>query len=324
LRSWSVVEISRLGRATDRPKMTILDGYDHAYATRVARILGPLTRAYFRFRLRGAEHVPPGPVMVVANHSALGTAELLCFLGAWRNVFGTRPARGLMMDLFLRLPGMASFWRKVGAIPASPANGRAALAAGMDVLVFPGGDIDTCRPFHEPREVHFGERRGYARLALETGAKIVPLATIGSHWTWLMAPGGGALARLLGTKKRARIERFPLPLNAFAIALLFVLTLAGVLPVWLDAVLVVLAILPTPARITSELLVAIDPRAATAHLQREEDRVAEVHRLVYGALSLAVRTMRHDEPLLLKALVSRRGPDHSAGRCGSPSSASPS
>jgi hypothetical protein len=320
----SFVEISAIARATDRPKMTILDGYDEAYATRVARILGPLTRTYFRFRLRGAERVPPAPVMVVANHSALGTAELFCLLGAWRDVFGARPARGLMMDLFLRLPGMSAFWRRVGAIPASPANGRAAISAGMDVLVFPGGDIDTCRPFHEPRDVHFGERRGYARLALETGAKIVPLATIGSHWTWLMAPGGGALARLLGTKRRGRIERLPLPLNAFAIVILLVLTLAGVLPVWLDAVFVVLALLPTPARITSELLVAIDPRAATAHLEREEDKVAEVHRLVYGALSLAVRTMRHDEPLSLKALVSGRGPDHSAGQCGSPSPTSPS
>jgi hypothetical protein len=51
---------------------------------------------------------------------------------------------------------------------------RAELAAGRDVITFPGGDLDAGRPFHLPRVVRFGNRRGYAKLALEAGVPIVP------------------------------------------------------------------------------------------------------------------------------------------------------
>lgn len=269
-----------------------LDGYDAAYVDRAARRL-ELLRRWFRYELRGSERVPASPVLIVANHSALGVAELLCMLPAMRRSFPDREWRGLMMDMFLKWPGMHAFWRKIGAIPASPANGRAALARGYDVLVFPGGDIDACRPFYEARKVHFGARRGYVRLALEAGVPVVPLATIGSHWTWAMAPGGALLARALLLKRWARIERFPLPLNLLAMGVLLVLVLRGAIPVWLDVIAVVLLLVPPPARITSELLPPIDLVAATAGIVDDAERIEAAHRLVHGALTEAVRTMDH-------------------------------
>src|SRR5579863_8419161 len=140
------------------PPSSILDGYDPEFVRRAGPVLRPLTRLWFRFELRGKERMPRSPVLLVANHSALGTAELLCFIESFPRLFGEdRKMRGLMMDMFLKWPGMKAFWRRVGAVPASMESGRAALAAGCDVLVFPGGDIDTCRPFYEPRAVHFGD-----------------------------------------------------------------------------------------------------------------------------------------------------------------------
>jgi hypothetical protein len=37
---------------------SILGGYDGEFVRRAGAILDPLTRAYFRFELRGAERVP--------------------------------------------------------------------------------------------------------------------------------------------------------------------------------------------------------------------------------------------------------------------------
>jgi 1-acyl-sn-glycerol-3-phosphate acyltransferase len=276
---------------------SVLDGYDADFVRRAGRFLSPILRVYFRFELRGAERMPPSPVLIVANHSALGMAELLCFIATFPRVFGLdRKFRGLMMDMFLKWPGMMGFWKKVGAVPASPANGRTALAAGCDVLVFPGGDIDTCRPFYQPRHVHFGARRGYIRLALEQGVPIVPLATIGSHWTWLMAPGGGLLARLLCLKRLARIERVPIAFAWLIILMSFVALLEGWISPLADALIVALALLPNPVRITSEFLPPIDVAARTAHLEGDA-RIEAAHELVYGTLADAVRRMQHGRPL---------------------------
>jgi 1-acyl-sn-glycerol-3-phosphate acyltransferase len=150
--------------------------------------------------------------------------------------------------------------------PASREDAVVALKAGHDVLVFPGGDLDACRPFYQPRGVHFGPRRGYIRIALQAGVPVVPVATIGSHYTMLMAPGGAWLARILGLKKLLRTERVPLPLH-----------------LW-----------PPPVRITSEALPAMDVIAAAAGMEDEAARVERAHELVYGAIRDAVANMRPD------------------------------
>jgi 1-acyl-sn-glycerol-3-phosphate acyltransferase len=274
------------------------EDFDRHFTARAAARLGPLTRAYFRYRLRGAARLPEGEAcLIVGNHSALGSAELLCLIPAlWDAVGDARRINGLQHDFFIDLPGIGHFYRKVGAIRASQANGEAALRAGHDVLVFPGGDIDSCRPFYEPRKVHFGARRGYIRLALRAGVRVVPMATIGSHYTWLMAPGGAWLSRALGLKRWLRAERVPLPAGVIAAGVATALLAVGAIPLWAFAALALVSLLPTPARITTELLEPIDIGAMTAHLEDEEERVEAAHDIVYGRLSSHVAEMEHETP----------------------------
>jgi len=285
------------------------DEFDRDFTGRAAAVLGPLTRLYFRYTLRGSERLPDEPCLIVGNHSALGTAELFCMIPALFDAVGDeRRINGLQHDFFIATPGIGYFYRKVGAIRASRRNGARALRAGHDVVVFPGGDIDSCRPFYEPREVHFGSRRGYIRLALETGAKIVPMATIGSHYTWLMAPGGEWLSRTLGLKRLLRAERFPLPFAVIAMILGAALLIAGLIPWWAFAVLAALASMPTPARITTELGEPIDVCGLTAHIEDADERVEAAHALVYGHLSDRVAAMRHGHRELKAPTASRRSP----------------
>lgn len=242
------------------------DQFHPGFYHRAGRALDLFGRLYFRYRLRGLDRLPPTPCLIVGNHSALGTAELMCMLGAWWRHFGDRRrVTGMMHDFFISMPGVGHYYRAIGAVHASRQNAVAALDAGHDVLVFPGGDIDSCRPFYQPRRVFFGRRRGYLRVALAAGVPVVPLATIGSHWTTPMAPGGALLSRVLGLKKLLRAERIPLPLTS----------------IWL------------PVRITSEALPALDVVAHTAGFADETERLEQAHQLVYGALSQAVAQLQH-------------------------------
>ncbi len=246
------------------------------------------SRRWFRFELRGLERLPPGPCLFVANHSGAGYADVVTLLGELGSRFGAeRRVVGLSHGFPLALPGYGGFLRSLGAVDASHEAARAAFARGYDVLVYPGGDIDAYRGLHRPRDVVFGARRGYARLALEMGVPVVPVATIGSHWTYLVPPGVGRLGRALGLKKRIRAEVVPLTLGALGVGA------AALFAPWALPFALAAAIVPTPARVTTELLPAIDVRAATEHETDVEARVERAHELVHGALQAAVRALEH-------------------------------
>jgi 1-acyl-sn-glycerol-3-phosphate acyltransferase len=244
----------------------------------------PFARWWFRYSMRGFEKLPPSPCLIVGNHSAMGFCEVTCMLTGWTEHFaGTRPVYGLAHDVGLKLPYFGSWLVAVGAIRASRENAIAALRAGHDVLVFPGGDLDAARPFYEPRAVNFGARRGYAHIAHEANVPIVPLATIGAHYTILMAPGGGLAAEALGLKRSVRIARLPIPIGVLAATTMAALAATSVVPAGLGAGLALAALVPPPARITSEFL---DPIAPSADIEA-------VHARVHGVLAKKVSTMKH-------------------------------
>jgi len=259
---------------------------------RTARLCRWFTRLWFRHTWTGWEHLPAGPCLLVGNHSGFGTADTLCLGGAWYERFGARRrAVGLTSDFIWKTPILGHVVRRLGALRARRETARQALAAGLVVLVFPGGEIDSCRPFYRPRSVDFGNRRGYARIALEAGVPIVPVATIGSHWTYPMLPGGRALARL-GLRRFVRADAVPLPIGFFLAAGVAVAGLTGVLALpWL-ALVPVVALVPLPVRISSKLLPPIDVTriALDAPL---EDRVEATDAAVLEALRRGVGEMRH-------------------------------
>ncbi len=265
-----------------------------ASVARSARVLGPVTRAAFRYTLRGMDRIPEGPCLLVGNHSGAGAVEVLCMLPAWVARFGeARPVWAMANKISLAYPAAGPWLRSIGAVPASYENGREMLARGRDLMVFPGGDIDSFRPFYQHRKVVFGNRRGYIRLALEMRVPIVPVATIGAHFTYLMAPGNAWLAEKLGLKRRARLESAPITLGLIGTALAAgAVALALVDPLVLVGVAIVAAV-PLPVRITTEML---DPiylaREVPASLP-EADRVERAHEIVHGALQSAVSTMKH-------------------------------
>jgi len=106
------------------------------------------------------------------------------------------------------------YFAKRGALQASPALAHEVLREwGHDLLVMPGGDLDTWRPYRDRYRVRFSGRRGYARMAIRTGVPIVPLAHAGAHETLMVLTDGQRLARWLHLPELVRANIWPVHLS---------------------------------------------------------------------------------------------------------------
>lgn len=246
----------------------------------IRRVVGPLVRLAFRPDITGLEHLPlDRPYLLVANHSAgLGLAEIACF--AWLYLERVGPERPLTAlahpEGFRRWP-VSTMHRLLGTIPSTSAAALAALASGVPVLVFPGGDHETLRPIWAAHRVDFGGRQGFARIALAAGVPVVPMAITGSHFTAPILIRANALARLLVIPRLLGLKRWSISLLGVvgAIALLgadigWPLRIALTL-LWLGTPLVFLPIVPATVRFHVEAPVSLDgvddPAAAARRIE---------------------------------------------------------
>ncbi|GEK16651.1 lysophospholipid acyltransferase family protein [Cellulomonas persica] len=145
--------------------------------------VGPLLHLVYRPWIRGAHHVPAdGPAILASNHLAvidsfflpLMLDRELVFIGKQEYFTG----RGLKGRL------TAGFMRGVGTIPVDRGGGKAseaALRTGLRRLE--EGDLFGIYPegTRSPDGRLYRGKTGIARLALESGAPVIPVAMIGTN-----------------------------------------------------------------------------------------------------------------------------------------------
>ena len=171
---------------------------------------------YFDVQVEGWEHLPARNALVVMNHSGGTSIPDVWGLGfAWCAHNGaTRPLRPLAHDMVFSTALTGPLFERMGVMRASRRNAQVALAElGHDVLVLPGGDRETWRPWTERYAVGFGGRQGYVRSALEAGVPILPVAHAGAHDTIMVLSRGERLARAMHLKELTRAEVFPVHLS---------------------------------------------------------------------------------------------------------------
>lgn len=170
---------------------------------------------YFRAEVSGFDRVPEeGPVLFVGNHSGGNmTPDSMVFMLAFNTYFGVeRPVYALAHSLVTSWPIIGKLAGKWGIITAGPKAARAALDRGDCVLVYPGGDIETHRPWSARNEIRFDGRKGFLRIAKEAGVPIVPVVAVGGQDTYLPLTDGRGLAKLLRLDKLARLKVLPVSL----------------------------------------------------------------------------------------------------------------
>jgi 1-acyl-sn-glycerol-3-phosphate acyltransferase len=158
-------------------------------------LIQPFAHLYFRFSRIGLENVPTsGPVIFASNHRSFLDPFLIGLLSR-------RPIYYVAKSEIFKNPLVAWFVSSLGAFPVRRGAGdpdmmataRAILDRGDCLLIFPEGTRTRPGSLGRPK-------RGVGRLALETGAPVVPVALIGTENVrrgWRIRP----------KKVRARIGR---------------------------------------------------------------------------------------------------------------------
>jgi 1-acyl-sn-glycerol-3-phosphate acyltransferase len=166
---------------------------------------------YFGAEVRGMDRVPPSPVLLIGNHSGgVVTPDTSALYAAWYRHRGfADPLMGLAFDGIYGVPGWRELMRKIGQMPASMENASAALRAGSSVLLYPGGSYEVFRPWRDRNRIVFKGRKGFIRLALETGVPVVPVVGHGGHETTFVLTRGERLVELLSLDK-VRMDGAPL------------------------------------------------------------------------------------------------------------------
>jgi 1-acyl-sn-glycerol-3-phosphate acyltransferase len=185
---------------------------DPVLLDRYVRFMGPMVRRMWPGTFHGLDQLPNDDrVLIIANHSGMGAAELWTLALAWYERFGvTRPMAGMAHPAAFRVPVLREALQGMGAVEATRVGAAKARQAGAPILLFPGGDHEATRPFWHADRVDFAGRKGWIRLAREHGLTIVPLCITGSHVTLPIVASGRAVAWMTGMRVMG-VHRAPLP-----------------------------------------------------------------------------------------------------------------
>jgi 1-acyl-sn-glycerol-3-phosphate acyltransferase len=231
-----------------------------------------LVDRYFRMEVDGWDRLPEPPVMLIGIHaSGMLPIDAYAFGYQWFRRFGSdRVANGTAHDFLMAMPGIGHYLRAIGTVPAGRESITAALNCGHDVIIYPGGDLDSLRPWLQRDKVVLGGRKGFVRQAIRAKVPIVPFAQVGGPDTMPVLTTGKRVAKLLQFDKLMRSEVFPLAVG-------FPLGIApGVIPQ-----------IPLPAKLRTEILepVWLDPDPKR---ENDDEYVEEKYEEIEGAIQAGV------------------------------------
>jgi 1-acyl-sn-glycerol-3-phosphate acyltransferase len=168
------------------------------------RFILEIIRKYLRLEVDGLEHLPHrGRGIVLPNHSGWSGFDAVMIGNEILKT--TRRIPRIMAHKAFFAGDFKAFSQKMGMHEASMENGLRLLKKNNLVILFPEGERGNFKPTSERYRLQ-EFKRGFVRMALSTGAPIIPTIVIGAEETHIN------LASLKFTKY-LRGQLLPLPFN---------------------------------------------------------------------------------------------------------------
>jgi len=144
--------------------------------------IGPWLRLLFRLSVEGEEHLPDrGPAILAGNHLSFSDSLFMPVLVrpkvtflAKQEFFTGKGLKGLFSRWFMTAAGQVAIDRSSGsAAKDALETGKRVLRAGALLGIYPEGT-------RSPDGRLYRGKTGVARMALETGAPVIPVAVVGT------------------------------------------------------------------------------------------------------------------------------------------------
>ncbi len=276
-----------------------------AAVERALERFGIMLRRYFRAETHHMERVPEGAVLLVANHNIGVPWEALSLLQGWHQTFGAeRDIYVLSHPLPLRIPWIGMGARRLGAVEATREAADQTIASGASLLVFPGGVREETRPFWQRRRCNFHGRKGWAKIALDSGVPVVPVSIVGSHEINPVLLQSRFIAWLT-LMRLVRVSHMPLTVGQVLVTLLAI-GLGWLFGAWWVGALIAYAFLSSPFVVFLPLLPSkisvtigepIELKPATdAHGDDREARLQAAYELVLDRVQTGVDRLNEQRP----------------------------
>jgi 1-acyl-sn-glycerol-3-phosphate acyltransferase len=158
-------------------------GMDDVVLRRARYLFDFLYDQYWRVSLSGVERLPAaGPCLLVANHSGLLPYDgLMLAHGIEREHASGERARFLVADWLITLPFVQPYLARLGGVRACRENAERLLESRRFVIAFPEGVKGAAKVFRERYRLKRFGRGGVVRVALETGAPLIPVGIVGAE-----------------------------------------------------------------------------------------------------------------------------------------------
>ncbi len=175
-------------------------GYDPEVVEAVRPFFDFMYRRYWRVQTTGMENIPAeNRAMLVSNHSGQLPFDGSMIGMAVNNEHPNRRlVRALYASWFPTLPVISTLFVKMGQSLANEDNGIRLLEQENLIAVFPEGIKGVQKLYKDRYKLARFGRGGFVRMALKTGAPMIPVSVVGAEETYISFANAELIAKLIG------------------------------------------------------------------------------------------------------------------------------
>jgi 1-acyl-sn-glycerol-3-phosphate acyltransferase len=185
-------------------------GFEPEYVKYALPVVLLFYRHYFRVQTFGMKNIPKGRVLLISNHSGQVPLDaMMIVMSVFMEAEPPRIVRSMIETWVPTLPVISWFFQRAGQIVGTRDNCRRLLDREEAILAFPEGVRGINKTFDKRYQLEeFG--LGFMRLALMTGAPVVPVGVVGAEEQAPSLFNFKSLGKLFGAPALPITPTFPL------------------------------------------------------------------------------------------------------------------